>query len=80
MKKYRYSSEIENVKSAAAWANEYITWFRNNREFDPLAALADTEDRDQKLFGECVAFLDEIEKAAERFRETRERIAYPVGR
>ena len=63
--------QIDDLLRKISWCNEYIEYFRNNEDFDPLAILTDTETKQQKLFDVCIDFEKTIEKAIENFTEAR---------
>ena len=67
---------MDNVFTLAKWADEYIKEYQKSGDFDPYAALTGTEDRKQKIFLECVSYLYDLEKLAEDFRKTRDKITF----
>ena len=57
---------IEDTMYHVKWCNEYIDYYVENCDFDPLAALTETEDRDQAMFHLCIDYLYGIEQALEK--------------
>ena len=64
----------EKIAIKIKWAEDYIT--ENSGCFDPFKVLTGTEDKQQKLFGECVNFLSEVENLIEQFDNTRNKIIF----
>lgn len=52
--------EIQDLQTTAKWAEDYISEFLANNEFDPFSILIDEESYKQKLYRECVYFLQDI--------------------
>lgn len=57
----RYS--IEDLQSKLKWCQDYVDYFRQEHDFDPLEMLQDTETKEQKIFGICACFEDEVQNA-----------------
>ena len=53
---------IQHLLDAIKVTNNRIEEFKKNEEFDPYSALTGTETTSQKLYGEDVRFLWEIEE------------------
>lgn len=72
--------DFEKLKAKMEWCEKYIDEFIKNEEFDPLAALTDTETKSQKLYGECVSFIYDIcnyvEDRSKIFDDMRYRIIF----
>lgn len=71
---------FEKTEAHIKWCNEYIEYFRKKCDFDPLAALSDTESKEQALFHLCCDYLYGIEQALEKagamFEAQRNAIAF----
>jgi hypothetical protein len=65
---------IDDIIPTMRWAEKCIEEFKAE-DFDPFAVLMDTETKEQKMFIECVAYLEGIEKLTEDFRKSRKSIA-----
>lgn len=54
------------------WAKEYIDYFNKNEYYDHYDAAVGSESRKQMVYNECKKYIDEINKATESFKSTRE--------
>ena len=67
----------DKIAITVKWARDYITDYQKNGcYFDPFKALTGTEDKQQRMFGECVNFLSEVENLIEQFDKTRNKIIF----
>ena len=57
---------IQDTISHIAWCNEYIEEYRKNHTFDPLAALSDTESKEQEMFTLCCNYIYGIENSLDK--------------
>lgn len=53
---------IQHLLDAIKVTNNRIEEFKKNEEFDPLSMLMGTETTSQKLYGEDVRFIVEVEE------------------
>lgn len=53
---------IQHLLDAIKVTNNRIEEFKKNEEFDPLSMLTGTETTSQKLYGEDVRFIVEVEE------------------
>lgn len=53
---------IQHLLDAIKVTNNRIEKFKKNEEFDPLSMLMGTETTSQKLYGEDVRFIVEVEE------------------
>lgn len=70
------AARLESVTNAATWAAKYCAdYVKRGEGFDPFATMNGTETKSAALFRESCALLDDLEKAADAFRKTRDKIA-----
>lgn len=66
--------DMDSIVATMRWTEKCIEEFKAE-DFDPFAVLMNTETKEQKMFRECVAYLEGIEKLTEDFRKSRKSIA-----
>lgn len=73
-----------NTINSMKWAENYVEEFLKNNEFNPYDVLMGTESKDQKLYGLCVNYLEDVKNAmeslTENFRATREKIVFGLDK
>lgn len=74
--RYSYPITQEDILAKMQWAEKYIEEYRKSGEYIPIDALFGTEDKRQRLFGECVDFLHAIKEITDDFRRTRDKISF----
>lgn len=57
---------LEKTEAHIKWCNEYIEYFRKKCDFDPLAALSDTESKEQEMFTLCCNYIYGIENSLDK--------------
>ena len=68
--------DVKKLENTISWCNEYIAYYRAGNYFDPLKYLQDDIDKRDKLFVECIDYLDSLESMIDQFKKTRDKLVF----